>query len=71
MAEAELIRAQRYHERARRLSALAARERTEPLHSRLLELAAQYEEFCHRIVQSRLKKKPARDSRVKPGHPSR
>lgn len=56
MAEAELIRAQRYHEQARRLSALASKEKKESLRAKLLELAAQYEDSCRRIVSRRLKK---------------
>lgn len=50
MAESELIRAQRYHERARRLNDLARTEKTAPVRAKLLELAGQYEQFCRRIL---------------------
>ena len=56
MVEVELIRAQRYHEQAQRLSALASGEKKETLRAKLLELAAQYEDSCRRIVSRQLKK---------------
>lgn len=56
MAESELIRAQRYHERARTLTALAGKEREVTVRRKLLELAAQYEACCQRIVVRRLRK---------------
>lgn len=56
MAESELIRAQRYHDRARDLRSLALKEREETIRRKLLDLAAQYEDCCQRILARRLPK---------------
>jgi len=52
--EPELIKAQRYRRHALELEMLAAQETHEELKCKLLELAAQYDELCNRIVRRRL-----------------
>jgi hypothetical protein len=56
MTEAELIRAQRYHERAKALQKMARAEENPVGKNKLLGLAEEYQTLCDRILKRRIRK---------------